>query len=70
MLAVDNADRIFVCDQGNDRVQIFTPAGEFVTAFGQRGSDPEQFTGPCGVCVDSIGRILVCDALRVQVFAF
>jgi len=33
-ITVDNEDMIFVCDQGNHRVQVFTPSGEFKHMWG------------------------------------
>jgi DNA-binding beta-propeller fold protein YncE len=33
-LAVDSDDNIFVTDRDNDRVQVFTNNGTFITSFG------------------------------------
>lgn len=65
LLAFDNENNLLVCDTGNDRVLIFTAAGEFVTSL---QGDLRQ---PSGVCVDSANRIFVSDQRnRVLAFAF
>ncbi len=62
--------RIFISDTLNFRVQIFTPEGTFVHAFGEAGDGPGYFSRPRGVAVDSDGNIYVVDALfdNVQIF--
>jgi len=50
-ITVDNEDMIFVCDQGNHRVQVFTPAGEFKHMWGgwlkkQDVTDEERAESP------------------------
>jgi 6-bladed beta-propeller/NHL repeat len=63
----------YVADQGNDRVQLFTNSGVFVTKFGRTGSDPGEFQNPSAITVNKItGHVLVTDTLRddVQEFTF
>lgn len=57
-------------DAGNDRVQIFTPDGGFVSAWGTEGTAPGEFNLPWGVAVDDDGTIFVADADndRIQKF--
>ncbi|MBN1248217.1 MAG: hypothetical protein JXC32_11205, partial [Anaerolineae bacterium] len=64
--------RILVADSGNDRVQVFDAAGNFVSAFGGSGSGPGQFDNPQGLAVDGMGRVIVGDSGndRLQVLAF
>jgi DNA-binding beta-propeller fold protein YncE len=53
-VAVDpNTHNILVSDGGNSRVEIFSSAGQFLSAFGSRGTAPGQFNTPVGVAVDS-----------------
>ena len=61
---------IFVSDSLNFRVQIFTPDGKFLRAFGTAGDSPGYFSRPKGVAVDSHGNIYVVDALfdNIQIF--
>lgn len=69
-VAVD-ANRIIVADGGNNRIQIFSDTGQFITSFGSHGSGPGQFNIPSSVAVDNDGRIIVCDYSnhRIQVFS-
>ena len=52
---------VYVADWGNDRIQRFTPAGDFVAAYGERGQGEGQFRRPSGVAVDEDGFIYVAD---------
>jgi DNA-binding beta-propeller fold protein YncE len=70
-VAVSSDDRIFVPDHGNDRVQIFSPNGEFITLWGSSGTGPGQFDGPAVVAFDTDGNVYVTDSgnQRVQKFS-
>ncbi len=61
-----------VADSNNNRIQIFDQTGNFVKAFGNRGSGPGQFNSPGAVCIQGGGsnNILVSDDQnhRVQIF--
>ena len=59
-----------VADQDNHRMQKFTTAGTFVTAWGSAGSANGQFMRPAGVAADSGGHVYVVDQdnHRVQKF--
>jgi DNA-binding beta-propeller fold protein YncE len=69
-IAVSRAGDIYVTDALNFRVQVLTPTGRFVRAFGAAGDSPGHFSRPKGVAVDSDDNIYVVDALfdNVQVF--
>ena len=63
---------IVVADYGNDRVQIFNSAGEYLSQFGSTGSANAQFNRPYGVAIDPTShKIVVVDQNnnRVQIFA-
>lgn len=66
---------IYVADTWNHRVQVFTPEGEFVRAWGQLGQldaagNPTDFWGPRDVAVDSEGLVYVADTgnKRIRVY--
>lgn len=61
---------IIVADRSNNRIQVFSPNGQFKLAFGSVGSRSGQFDRPAGVACDNQGRIIVVDKdnHRVQVF--
>jgi DNA-binding beta-propeller fold protein YncE len=60
-----------VADYQNDRVQMFTGAGEFIRAFGSAGTGTGKFENPLGVSFDSKGNVWVADSSnnRVQEFS-
>jgi sugar lactone lactonase YvrE len=54
-LALDSRGRVFVADRGNNRVQVFTPEGEFVAAW-------KQFGRPSGLAIDQNDMLYVSDS--------
>ncbi len=62
---------VFVADFFNHRIQEFTPDGQFVRAFGEKGSGDGQFERPVDLAFDDDGRLYVVDLGndRVQVFS-
>ena len=71
-LGIGSDGNIYVSDTFNDRVQVFTPGGTFVTKWGTPGTGDGKFDSPVGVTVDATGNIYVVDSRnhRVQKFAF
>jgi DNA-binding beta-propeller fold protein YncE len=75
-LAIGPDNNIYVADTLNNRVQVFSPTGEFVGGFGSGGSDAGQFNLPSDVVI-ATGQIAfqfkvyVADSLndRIQVFS-
>lgn len=63
-------ERIFVTDTGNERVQVFSMDGTFLTAFGGFGSEPGQLIEPTGIVIGPDGNVWVADSgnARIQVF--
>jgi sugar lactone lactonase YvrE len=66
-LAVDSAGNIFVADTNNDRLQKFSPAGNFLNVIGKRGQGPGEFVEPGGIAVDPNGNIYVGDVSNKRV---
>lgn len=71
-LAVDAKDRLWVVDPLAHQVDLYSPDGVPLTAFGGSGVSPGQFSFPNDVVVDAAGRILVTDRdnNQVQVWGF
>ena len=60
-IALGPGGDVYVADWRNDRIQRFTPDGQFVAAYGESGAGDGQFSRPASVCVDSAGYIYVAD---------
>jgi YD repeat-containing protein len=61
---------LYVIDTGNNRVEEFNPAGEYVTKFGKEGAGNSEFKAPEGIAIGPNGNIYVADTgnNRVQEF--
>jgi DNA-binding beta-propeller fold protein YncE len=61
---------LYVTDDAQARVQVFTLDGQFLGKWGGYGSGPYQFKNPTGIAHDAQGRLYVADAGndRIQVF--
>lgn len=67
----DSTGCLYVSEYGGyDRIQKFSPDGEYLTEWGQYGEQPGEFNRPQNFVVDSQDRLWVCDACnhRIQVF--
>ena len=53
-IAVDAEGRVFVCDRESDRIQIFSPDGEYLSEW----TDTQR---PTHLCFDSLGRAYVTE---------
>ena len=73
VLVAPNGD-IFVADghggDMNDRIVKFDKEGNFIKAWGTKGSEPGQFNNTHSLAMDSEGRLFVGDRanLRIQIF--
>ena len=69
-VGVDAADRIYVADSCNHRIQVFSPDGKLLRAHGQAGRSPGDLSYPYDICVDASGRQFVCEFgnSRIQIF--
>ena len=63
-------DKLYVCNRGNDRVQILNTELEYVNSFGCHGDGDGQFDLPNNIAQDRAGNLYVTDSYnnRVQVF--
>ena len=43
-------------------IQQFTAAGEYLSGFGEKGTDPGKFYAPQGLAIDSHGCLYIVDA--------
>ena len=63
-------DKLYVCDRGNNRVQILNTNLEYLNSFGCHGNGDGQFDWPSDIAQDGAGNLYVTDSdnNRVQVF--
>ena len=61
---------LYVVDDSNNRVQVFSPTGAFISTFGSTGSASGQFNGADAVAIAPNGNIYVAEFFngRVQIF--
>ncbi len=66
-----NDGNFAICDKGNDRIQIVSPNGEFITNFGSKGYGDGQFNKPEGITVLQDGNLAICDTKnnRIQIMS-
>jgi len=67
---VDQQGSLFVVDNGNNRIQKFDNAGNFIILWGNFGSANANFHNPTGIACDGKGDVWVVDTNnhRVQKF--
>lgn len=69
--ARDSIGCLYVAQYGdNDRIQKFSPEGDYLLEWGSHGGSPGQFRRPQCLFFDAQDRLWVCDACnhRLQVF--
>jgi len=67
----DSQGNYFVAEYGEyDRIQKFSPDGEFLLQWGSHGREPGQFVRPQNLAIDEQDHVWVADACnhRIQVF--
>jgi DNA-binding beta-propeller fold protein YncE len=71
-LAIDSAGNLYVSDEVEGKVRVYSQAGKLLGAFGRPGSKTGEFSRPLGVWADARDRIYVADSnnRRIQVFQF
>lgn len=72
-IAFDSTGRLFVADDNNHRVQVFTVSGTSLTyqatigVTGEPGSDNSHFNHPAEIAIDSSNRLYVADVENSRV---
>jgi DNA-binding beta-propeller fold protein YncE len=70
-VVIDRAGNFYVSEYGeNDRIQVFSPQGEWLRQWGGHGLNPGEFMKPRALAIDDEEHIYVADSCnhRVQVF--
>ena len=60
-VAINSNGVVYVADNCNHRVQLFSDEGQFISSFGSEGSQYGQLYYPHGICVDSTNTVYVTD---------
>ena len=58
--AFDSANNLYVTDWGNNRVQVFTTEGQFLSAFSNKAND-EMLYHPLSIAIDSNDTVFVSE---------
>jgi len=69
-IGVDAAERVYVADSCNHRIQVFSADGGFLRQYGRPGNQPGEMSYPYDIRVDAADRQFVCEFgnSRIQVF--
>lgn len=69
---ISPSGEVFVCDQNNDRIEVFDRAGTFLRCFARAGGmmGPRKVGMMQGLTGDSLGRLYVADAFQGYVHVF
>lgn len=57
-------------DQGNKRIQKFTPSADFISSWGKAGEKAGQFNNPFDIFVSSSGEIFIADTGNNRILRF
>ena len=70
-VVIDRAGNYYVAEYGeNDRIQVFSPSGQWLRQWGGHGYEPGEFLRPRALAIDAKDQIYVADSCnhRIQVF--
>ncbi|KAI8497738.1 hypothetical protein Bbelb_243900 [Branchiostoma belcheri] len=70
LVTVDQKGNIFVADHSNSRILKYDKNGVYLSSFGSKGRKPGNLYNPSGICVDSLGRVIVADTWNSQLEMF
>ncbi len=69
-IAVDSNGNVWVADTENNRVEEFSPGGEYLSQFGSEGTGDGQFRGPAGIAIAPNDDLWVTDSENDRVEEF
>ncbi|MBN9388718.1 MAG: SMP-30/gluconolactonase/LRE family protein [Chloroflexi bacterium] len=61
-LAIDKQGRVFVTEQRNNKVEIYSPDGQFIKSWGESGGNPGQLTWPEALAIDPAGFVYIANS--------
>jgi DNA-binding beta-propeller fold protein YncE len=60
-MAFDRQDRLYITDEENHRVTIYSAEGAYLSQWGVMGSGEGEFNGPAGIAIDAEDHVYVVD---------
>jgi sugar lactone lactonase YvrE len=69
-LAIDAKGRLYVLDQGNNRVQVLDADGKYLRTIGRQGQGPGEFFMPSTIAFNSQGVLFVGESNGARIQAF
>jgi len=67
-LNVDGQGRVYVCDWGNRRVQVYDKNGAYMRTLGRQGQGPGEYGMPASVLLDGEGNAYINSVRSLVVF--
>jgi DNA-binding beta-propeller fold protein YncE len=70
-ITIDQKGNVYVADTANNRIQVFSSNGTFISKWGGYGSVNGALRNPQGIAIDQKGNVYVADTAnnRIQVFS-
>jgi hypothetical protein len=65
---VDGRGRLYVCDIGNRRVQVYDQNGVYLRSLGRQGQGPGEYAFPSNVLIDGTGDVYIDSGSSFVVF--
>lgn len=71
-IAIDKNGAMAVTDYGNNRVQMWSPEGEFSFSIGSSvpGSGDDQMSDPNSISIDSNGNLVISDTANNRILVY
>ena len=69
-IKIDCNDRVFICDDTNQKIHVFDKNLKLQFSFGEAGDKPGQLGSPSDVAFDSDGNVFVADTKREKIMKF
>jgi streptogramin lyase len=66
-LEVKSSGSLLIVERANNRVEQFSPNGEWQAAYGTKGTEPGQLTEPCGIAVYDNGFPYISDSGNARI---
>ena len=69
-VAFDSTGKVYVADEGNHRIQVFTAEGRYLRQFGRLGNGDGELYSPVGICIGRDDVVYVAEMSNDRVSLF